>query len=355
MSAKTQAVQGTYLLDVATTNPGNKYLQCDLASLFGVKDKKIANLFTNSNIESRNLCLPPVDETGILPEETSLDLWHKHRKNAIETGCIVIAQVLENLNLKPADIDYLVCVTSTGFLCPGLTAHFVKELGFKSNIHRIDVVGMGCHGGLNGMQPIVNYCNQFNDGYGLLVCVEICSAAYVFDTTMRTAVVNSLFGDGCTAAVFGPNHSLAKVKPQILGFESHIAPEEISAMRFDFDGNKNSFYLDKNIPYVIGSQVEQPVQALLKQFDLKIRDVSHWIIHSGGKKVLDSIKYALNISAHDIRHTVSVLNDFGNLSSGSFLFSYERLIQENSVQAGDYVILMTMGPGMTIECCLMQF
>ncbi|MEZ2338441.1 type III polyketide synthase [Mucilaginibacter sp. RCC_168] len=355
MNEKTHAGLGTYLLDVATTNPGDKYWQRDLASLFGVQDKKIANIFTNSNIESRYLSLPSADNTGKIPEETSLDLWHKHRNTSIEAGSKVITEVLERLNLKPTDIDYLVCVTSTGFLCPGLTAYFVKELGFKSNIHRIDVVGMGCHGGLNGMQPIVNYCNQFNNSYGLLVCVEICSAAYVFDTTISTAVVNSLFGDGCTAAVFGPNHSAVKSRPQILGFESHIATEEISAMRFDFNGSKNSFYLDRNIPYVIGGQVDQPVKALLKRFDLKVRDVSHWIVHSGGKKVLDSIKYALNISAHDIRHTVSVLNDHGNLSSGSFLFSYQRLIQEDRVDPGDYALLMTMGPGMSIECCLTQF
>jgi len=355
MSGKTQTGQETYLLGVATTNPGDKYWQRDLPSLFGLQNKKNASIFINSNIESRYLSLPAADDSGRIPEETSLELWHKHRKQSIHAGGTVITEVLKELNLKPTDIDYLVCVTSTGFLCPGLTAYFVKEFGFKSNIHRIDLVGMGCHGGLNGMQPIVNYCRQFNKGHGLLVCVEICSSAYVIDTTISNAVVNSLFGDGCAAAVFGPNLSAIACKPQILGFESHIATEEISAMRFDFDGSKNSFYLDRNIPYVIGNQVDQPVNALLKRFDLKIRDVSHWIIHSGGKKVLDSIKYALNISAHDIRHTVSVLRDFGNLSSGSFLFSYQRLIQENLVREGDYALLMTMGPGMSIECCLLQF
>jgi predicted naringenin-chalcone synthase len=355
MNHKNQEGHATFLLDVATTNPGDKYNQRELPALFGIKNEKTANIFLNSNIESRYLTLPPLTDAGKMPDESSLELWQKHRRHSINAGCKVISKVLENSNLLPENIDYLVCVTSTGFLCPGLTAYFIKELGFRCNIHRIDVVGMGCHGGLNGMQPIVNYCNQFGNSYGLLVCVEICSAAYVLDETTNTAVVNSLFGDGCTAAVFGPKHTDDELKSRILGFESHIVTEEISAMRFDFDGNKNSFFLDRNIPYVIGSQVEKPIKALLKRFDLKSRDVSHWIIHSGGKKVLDSIKYALNISTHDIRHTVSVLHDFGNLSSGSFLFSYERLLLEKHVKKDDYVIFMTMGPGMTIECCLAQF
>lgn len=356
MNQKSQQSRGARLLNIATANPGSKYVQKDLLDLFDVTDQKIANLFTNSHITSRNLCLPKPDETGNMPEETSLELWNKHRDQSLIAGRKAITDVLNQAGMNPSDIGYLVCVTSTGFLCPGLTAHFVKEMGFRQNIHRIDLVGMGCHGGLNGMQPLVNYCNQNADGYALLICVEICSSAYVFDMTMRTAVVNSLFGDGCAAAVFGRQSKFdSNLEPEILGFESHIIPDQIEAMRFDYDGNKYSFFLDRNIPYVLGNHVAQPVFALLDRFGLKIRDIKHWIIHSGGKKVLDSIKYTLNISAHDIRHTESVLRDFGNLSSGSFLFSYKRLIEEKVAQRGDYLLMMTMGPGATIECCLGQF
>ncbi len=35
----------------------------------------------------------------------------------------------------------------------------------------------------------------------LMLCVEICSAAYVYNRKMSTAVVNSLFGDGAGAVV----------------------------------------------------------------------------------------------------------------------------------------------------------
>jgi polyketide synthase Type III len=347
---------GTRLLNIATVNPGKRYLQRDLPAMFGVTDQKLASLFINSHIESRYLCLPQSDETGKIPDETSLTLWNKHRDQSITTGRRVITDVLNQAGMTTSDIDYIVCVTSTGFLCPGLTAHFVKALGFRQNIHRIDLVGMGCHGGLNGMQPLVNYCNQHTEGYGLLVCVEICSAAYVFDMTIRTAVVNSLFGDGCAAAVLGKQSKSNVIHtPEILSFESYIISEQIESMRFDYDGNKNSFFLDRDIPYVIGSHIERPALALLNRFGLKIRDINHWIIHSGGKKVLDSIKYSLNISAYDIRHTESVLRDFGNLSSGSFLFSYQRLLEEKVVQPNDFLLMITMGPGATIECCLGQF
>jgi predicted naringenin-chalcone synthase len=78
-------------------------------------------------------------------------------------------------------------------------------------------------------------------------------------------------------------------------------------------------------------------------------------VHSGGKKVIDSVKINLGLTTHDLRHTTSVLRDYGNLSSGSFLFSLRQLMDEGKVQPGEYVVLMTMGPGSTIETALVRF
>ena len=58
---------------------------------------------------------------------------------------------------------------------------------------------------------------------------------------------------------------------------------------------------------------------------------------------------------YDVRHTHSVLRDYGNLSSGSFLFSLSRLLVEGRVRRGDYGVLMTMGPGSTIETALVRW
>lgn len=88
---------------------------------------------------------------------------------------------------------------------------------------------------------------------------------------------------------------------------------------------------------------------------MRRKDISHWIIHSGGKKVIDSIKVNLGLTAYDVRHTTTVLRDYGNLSSGSFLFSLERLLDEGKAQPGDHGVMMTMGPGATIETSLVQW
>lgn len=343
------------LITIATANPGKSYTQSEICTLLDYADSRASRIFNNAHIESRNLCLP-VQEDNSVREESALDLWEKNRKESVAIGQVAIQKALDAAKLKATDIDYIACVTTTGFLCPGLSAHFIKEMNFRPNVHRIDVVGMGCNAGLNAMQPVVNYCRQNPEGYGLLVCVEVCSAAYVKDNSIGTAVVNSLFGDGSAAAIFSCNHGFSKDSgAQILDFASHIVPEHIDAMRFDYDGDKYAFKLEKDIPYVLGNNIEIPVNALLNKHGLKIRDIDHWVVHSGGQKVINSIKFNLDISDHAVRHTEDVLAQYGNLSSGAFLFSHERLIQEGIAEPGDLIFMITMGPGTTIECCLGKF
>jgi predicted naringenin-chalcone synthase len=106
---------------------------------------------------------------------------------------------------------------------------------------------------------------------------------------------------------------------------------------------------------VVGAHAEEAIGNLLRGTGLRRTDIAHWIVHSGGKKVIDAVKVNLGLTSHDVRHTTSVLRDFGNLSSGSFLFSFDRLRSEQIVRPGEHVVLMTMGPGSTIENALVRW
>ena len=345
------------MLSVGTANPPDRYRQQDIIELFEVPDPRIRRLFHSTHIQTRHLYLPPASEKGT-PEETQGDLLRKHLRGALEIGPQAIHRCLGPLGIKVTDIDYLCCITTTGFLAPGLTAHLIKDMGFREDCGRVDIVGMGCNAGLNGLNPLAGWVMANPGCYALMVCVEVCSAAYVFDNTLRTAIVNSLFGDGAAALLVRADPADEPLfAPRILGFNSHIIPAAIGAMRYDWDSeaHKFSFFLDRDIPYVVGSHAERPVNRLLRSHGLKRRDIAHWLVHSGGKKVIDAIKYNVGITQHDVRHTSSVLRDFGNLSSGSFLFSYQRLMAEGLVRRGDYGVLMTMGPGSTIETALIRW
>lgn len=347
------------LLSVGTANPPDRYTQAEVLERFRVVNPGVRRVFLSPHVQTRHLYLPEPDAEG-RPNEPQGALLRKHRKGALELGALAVERALAPLGLRPADVGYLCCVSSTGFMLPGISAMLCKHLGFLPSTHRLDVVGMGCNAGLNGLNPVVQWAATHPGRPALMVCAEINSALYVYDDSMASGVVNSLFGDGCAAVVVaagveGPTGRPAA--PAVLDFESHLMPEAWGAMRYEWEEShgKFSFYLDRDVPYVLGVNAHLPVGRLLGRHGLKRRDVQHWLIHSGGRKVIDAIKYTVGITEHDVRHTVGVLRDMGNLGSGSFLFSFERLLREGVAAPGDRCVMMTMGPGSTIETALLQF
>ena len=345
------------ILSVGTANPPNRYTQQEILERYRVANPLVRSLFNASHIKTRHLYLPEADDSG-RPQESQEALLKKHRKGAMELLPVAIERCLSPLNLDTSDIDFLLIISSTGFMLPGLTAMCIKHMGFRVNCHRTDVLGMGCNAGLNGLNPVASWASANPGKNALMICCEINSALYIYDDTVATGVVNSLFGDGVAAALLRADPvDENQIGPRVLGFYSHIIPDEWGAMRYDWrpEHGKFSFYLDRDVPYVLGVHAATPVQGLLDRFGLKRRHISHWIIHSGGKKVIDAIKYTVGITEHDVRHTVGCLADYGNLGSGAFLFAYQRLMQEGKVRKGDYGVMMTMGPGSTIETALIRW
>jgi 3,5-dihydroxyphenylacetyl-CoA synthase len=352
------------IASVGSAFPDRSYSQDEVGALLGLENRVVKKLLRSPHIQKRHLYLPEVDaSTGRLVPESAADLHAKFRVGALEVGSRAIRNALGALSLSTADVGYLMCVTSSGFMVPGLSSLFSRELGFDRRLARADIVGMGCNAGLNGLNPVVQWVKNHPGRVGLLVCCEINSAMYVVDDTPRTGIVNSLFGDGVAAAVLtsaadgGSGTGSSAGTPSVVDFESFCIPEQWAAMRFDWNATagKWSFYLDRDIPYVIGFNIREPVETLLARNGLEFSAVRHWVLHTGGGAVIDSVKLSLGLEEHDVRHTRSVLRDYGNISSGSFLVSLERLLAEGRAAAGDIGVMVTMGPGAQIETALLQF
>lgn len=128
-------------------------------------------------------------------------------------------------------------------------------------------------------------------------------------------------------------------------------------MTFTWDEaqNKWSFYLSKDIPFVIGNHVQIPVQRLLDRNGITKQDIKHWVLHTGGGAVIDGAQKSLNLREDDVRHTRSVLRDYGNISSGSFIMSLERLHEEDKIEQDDLGVFIAMGPGATMEAALVRW
>jgi len=347
----------TQVVGVGTAVAGTPVSQPELLDLLQVDDPRLRSVYLNSAIERRHLTLPAAGADGRRLPEAQGDLLDKHKRLTVEMGGQALQACLKRADADLSDLRHLCCVTSTGFLTPGLSAHIIRDLGIDPSCSRSDIVGMGGNAGLNALNVVAGWSAAHPGELGVVLCAEACSAAYAIDGTIRTTVVNSLFGDGAAALAVrsGGGHQPTS-GPRIRKFASFLITDAIDAMRYDWDRGQSrfSFFLDPEIPYVVGAHAERVVASLLAGTGLRRTDIDHWLVHSGGKKVIDAVVVNLGLTRHDVRHTVGVLRDYGNVSSGSFLFSYERLADEGVARPGDYGVLMTMGPGSTIETALIQ-
>lgn len=338
------------ILAVGTAVPSNKMTQAEIANLLNIKTEKSMRFFSNPHIETRYLC--SFDQAA---EKNNSDLLIKFKKNAVALSSEAALKALTQAQLKVQDVDFICCVTSTGYIVPSLSNLLIENLGLRSDCEKLDLVGMGCSAGLNGISSAANWCRVHPSKKALVICCEISSAIYCLDDNENTALVNSLFGDGVAAAIIECNPK-SGLQTQLLKFSTLTAAHTLDLLRFDWNDlqNRYQFYVGKETPEVLGKNVQQAVNNLLKDGPSQ-NQIKHWILHSGGTAILDKIESSLQLKPQDLRHTRSVLKNYGNISSGSFLFSLKEFMLENKIAQGDYGVMMTMGPGLTIEMGLVQW
>jgi 3,5-dihydroxyphenylacetyl-CoA synthase len=361
VSRRANLLHNVHLKHIGTANPPYRFSQQEVAKRLGVVDPTFTRFFAHDHIQYRHLYLPKnSDTTGSIEKESFLQLNQRFLDGAVEMTSSALQMCLEEANLGVDDIDYICCVTSTGFVVPTLSALFIKKFNLRVDCQRVDIVGMGCNAGLNGLNTVSHWAAANPGRNALLICVEVCSAMYVADATTRTAVVNSLFADGAAVALVKSDARLdgdPVCDTKILGFESHLIPDHIDDLRFDWDEiqGRYSFYVGRNTPHAIAAVCDQPLERLLDRFGLRREQIKHWVLHGGGSTVVNGIQKKFSLTDMELRHTREVLRDFGNLSSASFLFSLQKMLATDDTKPGDFGLFMTMGPGLTIEMALVQW
>jgi len=315
----------------------------------------MTKIFDRCGVKFRHFYIEPQRRSWLGFDENQKDLLRRHQQGALELGACAARRSLTAAGVSPGEVSHICCVSSTGFLLPGLTAHFVRELDLSRTVHRIDVVGMGCSAALNGLNNSTHWVASNPGSISLLLCCEINSSLYVFDERAGTAVVNSLFGDGCAAAVIRTDRG-RREGAVLLGFSSLLLPEALHMMQYEWSENHGrfEFQLAKEVPRVLGEHLCAPVLTLLGRFGLTPADVRHWVVHGGGKSIVDATREAFSLDTYQLRHTISTLCNYGNLGSASILFSYEALLHEENTHDGELALMLAMGPGLSIECALLR-
>ncbi|MFI6485768.1 3-oxoacyl-[acyl-carrier-protein] synthase III C-terminal domain-containing protein, partial [Nonomuraea sp. NPDC050663] len=153
----------------------------------------------------------------------------------------------------------------------------------------------------------------------------------------------------------GPNAERGKPGPRVVATLAHLYPETEHVMGWEVRDGGFGVVLDGSVPDVVRTYLAGDVHALLSEHGLSTRDVSAWVCHPGGPKVLEAVSEALDLSPGALDVTWRSLAANGNLSSASVLHVLSDTLEDHAPPPGTAGMLMAMGPGFCAELVLLRW
>lgn len=351
-----------HISSVSTGHPPHRYNQEQLVNalkkMWATKHhnpRRVEQLHKAVQVEERFLALP-------MDTYEQISDFTESNDHFIQVGTDVAEQVLRDAldqsGLTPRDVDAIFFVSVTGVATPSIDAKLVNRLGLRPDVKRIPIFGLGCVAGAAGLARVHDYLQGYPDHVAVLVSVELCSLTLQpKDLSVANLIASGLFGDGgaCVVAV-GDNHPSAKLgQAKIIASESRFYPdtEDVMGWKIGTDGFK--VILKATVPSLAEAHLRQDVDQFLAKHNLTRNDMTHWVCHTGGPKVLQAFETALELPDNALHRSWTSLQTVGNLSSASVLFVLKETLADADIQAGDYGLLLAMGPGFCCEMVLLSW
>jgi len=352
---KNELFPPTRIVSVGTAAPSFRFTQAEALEFFlkhyPLRESTQAlykRIFRNGSIHDRHFALRNPDE---VPKEDMDETNERFRRGATELASKALTEALTEADASPEDLDFLAVTTCTGYLCPGLSSYVAEQVGLRPDVRRADLVGMGCGAALPALEAASDFVRASGGGLAAAVSVEICSAAMFVDDSIDTIVSNALFSDGAAAAVLGAG--AAPGRPRIARFASLLYPAWREELRFRLKRGRLRNTLSKDVPARSAEALRDILPALLEPFELNQRDIDHWILHSGGEKILDAAENALHLPPDALAPSRRVLRDHGNMSSATVLYVLKDIL--SSRPKPGWGILASFGAGFSAHGALLEF
>jgi alkylresorcinol/alkylpyrone synthase len=304
--------------------------------------ERVARVFKTSGIRQRY---------GVRPIEWYLAPlgWPERTSAYLDGACDLFVKAakkaLDSASVSAADVDTVVTISSTGIATPSLDARVAGRIGFRADVERVPVFGLGCAGGVSGISIASRLALARPGSIVLLVAVEICTLAFrLDDLTKANIVATCLFGDGAAACVLqASERGIAAVEMS----GQHTWPETLDIMGWKIDPEGLGVIFDRAIPPFAQRHIKPAVAGILSRAGLVVGDVDRFACHPGGSKVIAALELALSLEQGSLDHERAILADYGNMSAPTALFVLERLIRAGLPSR---TLLTAMGPGFTASC-----
>ena len=310
-----------------------------------------------TGVESRHLALPIEDYAG-LTDFTATNRAFVHA--AADLGERALSEALARCGLAGSDVDLIISTTVTGLAVPSLDALMVGRVGLRPDVKRLPLFGLGCVAWAAGVARAADHLAGHPDDVVVLLAVELCSLTFQLrDPSTANLIATGLFGDGAAAVVLVGEQRAARMTgvagPRVRDSCSSFYPDTQDVMGWDIGTDGFRIVLSASVPDVVEQYLAGDVKGFLAGAGLDIDDITHWVGHPGGPKVLDTVARVLGLGPEALELSWAGMRAAGNLSSVSVLHVLERTIADRAPAAGDRGLMFAMGPGFCAELVLLEW
>jgi predicted naringenin-chalcone synthase len=360
LAARPALASAMFVIGLGTAVPPNRYTQREcfdafqtapLLSTLQPRSRALLRkvLLGVNGIGSRHLALTSIAEAFDLNPDT---LHARFARHAPALATQAAERALADAICAARDIDALVVSTCTGYLCPGLTSYVAERLSLPADLLTLDLVGQGCGAALPNLRAAEALLAGGGARSVLSVCVEVCSAAPYFDDDPGVLISACLFGDGAGAAVLSREPAGHSRRVEWKTAVSVLKPAHRDQLRFEQRGGLLRNILTVEVPAIAAQAVAEILDQALAQASVSREEIRGWMMHAGGRDVLDALRLKLGLTPEDLRWSSEVLRDHGNMSSPSVYFTLQRALAEGA-PAG-WWWLCSFGAGFSCHGALLQ-
>lgn len=244
--------------------------------------------------------------------------------------------------VQPEDITHLVVASCTGFVAPGIDQIIARRIGLAPSVERLLIGFMGCYAAVAALRTARHIVRSESEARVLVLCVELSTLHLQQAADIEPLLAMLQFGDGAAAAlVTGTPGGFELCAP----FATTLAGSE-ALIRWDITDRGFAMHLSGEVPARIAAGLADPDFARAATGGRAPGEIDGWVVHAGGRSILDAVEHALAIEPAALAASRGVLTDYGNMSSATLLFALRALLAGPPIADG---VALAFGPGLAAE------
>jgi alkylresorcinol/alkylpyrone synthase len=332
-------------------DPDTSFTQEEVLGLLGLSEDEFARrIFSRCGVHRRRLTLTD----GFLATTV------QGRTPLIEEQLLGYAlRAIDELEVDPSEIGVVVSASLYSLGGPTIAHRLVDHYEMDPATDKYHVVGVGCASAVPLLRLASQTLREHPGKKALVVAAEsmsgILTAAGAEDARSKT-VGSSIFGDGCAAALIEfDDVSTSPEGPAIIASKVHQVAGTLDAVRMQLTPDDSYLHLIRELPDVAGEGLRELVEDFLVANGLEFDCIEHWLVHPGGRRIIESVQEALGLSREEVQVSYDVLADHGNVGTPSIFYVMKHALDRCEPAPGERALMVTVGPGVTVGLMLLQW